>query len=691
MHGARRFLLLFTLIFLIASGTPFAAEEVSSYTITAPTVTTPPKIDGTLNDPQWKHAAHAQLTWDFAFRRPAEQQTDAYVMVDAKYLYVAFVCKQRQAIVATQHQNDQPLTSDDDVSIYVFPAGDSGNEYGFEANPIATRYSFSTENTSFAPAWDAKTTIQNGGYTVTERIPLDVMRGDGRKVWRVQFDRRVRASNQVTEWAHNDSQGSTDTALYTGYLHGMEVAARNARTKPRLAVYGLGEYAPESLGGSTSRMGADLALPITPTASFVATFHPDYSNVELDQQSISPTAFPRRYAEVRPFFTQGANYYNSLNCNDCLNYPLLYTPDIPTPRDGYAVEGKQGNVTFAGFDAIGDDRTDNAQALVWKNSNRSLESTYQRVGVDFPGLHDVAQYFQGTIGNYHNFSTYATIGDETGTQITTPGEGRYDEYGVNLYTPKSGLFAAWHDIGSQYAPPDAFNQISDVHGPSVYMYREFDYGAHAFVQSIQPSADFAWYDDHTGKKNYTYDNIALTLNTRTLWTLQLGTGSQYIRFPDQPGGLTNQNGVSLAYGANTSTPSSIAYYIGRYGQGYLHVIDPITTWRITRRGTLSLEAYGTHQTLDSGGSLQQWLERVSFGYQIGPGQSVAIGWRKIIGTGPIFFSAPEYTDGTNISVAYYARFHGTEMYFAYGTPNTVSTQHTIIFKIIRYVGADKGT
>jgi hypothetical protein len=64
-------------------------------------------------------------------------------------------------------------------------------------------------------------------------------------------------------------------------------------------------------------MGADFSLPVTPTAAFFGTFHPDYSNVELDQQSISPTVYQRTYSEVRPFFTQAASYYNRFSCAVC--------------------------------------------------------------------------------------------------------------------------------------------------------------------------------------------------------------------------------------------------------------------------------------------------------------------------------------------------------------------------------------
>lgn len=686
----KRFFVVFIPISLSACGHCVAAEA-ADYSITAPLVQTPPKLDGTLNDPAWKNAAYVRLGWDFTFRRPAEEETDAYVMVDAKYIYVAFVAKQKEPITATQHTNDQPLPSDDVVRVYFWPTGDTGNEYGFVSNPAGTRYEFSTENTAFSPAWDSYTTASKDGYVVTERIPLNVMRGDGRGVWRVQFDRRIRSSNQLFEWSHAEAQGGTDASIYSGYLRGMEIAARSARTKPRIAIYGLGEYASQTSGGSTSRTGMDVALPITQTSSFVATFHPDFSNVELDQQSISPTAFPRRFSEVRPFFTQGANYYNKFNCNDCLNWPLLYTPGIPTPRDGFALEGTQGAFTFGAFNAAGVRRNDAAQSVYWTSQNRHYEGVFQRVAVDLPGVHDVSEYYQAIVGNHHNFNSYVTLGNEHGTLVPDAGEGRYREYGVNFYTPKSGFFAAYHDVGSEYAPIDAFNQISDVRGPSVYAYREFDNSPHSYVQNITLSQDFAWYHDRSGTQNYAYDQSSVTINTRNQWTLGLTTGSSFLRFPNSPGGLTNQNGLYLAYGANTSAPSSISYNIGRFGGGFLRSTDLQTSVRVERLGTLSLEAYETNQSLDAGGGRKQWLERVSFAYQLGPGQSMAMGWRKIVGTGPTFFNSPQYTDASNLSFAYYRRIQGTEIYFAYGTPNRLNTQHDVILKVIRYIGADKGT
>jgi hypothetical protein len=290
-----------SLVFVAVFLTPqFAlAATDGTYAIAAVPVTTAPRLDGTLNDPAWQKAAHVELGWDFTYRRPAEERTDAYLLMDSHYLYVAFVAQQAEPITATQRTNDNPLGADDVVRVYLWPGGDQGFEYGFASNPIGTRYAFSSENTAFAPAWQSVAKTQAHGYTVTERIPLAVMRSDGRGTWRVQFDRRVEDANTLYEWAHADAQGGTDSSLYTGYLDGMQSVAKSTRTKPRLQLYTLGEMAANSAGGSTSRMGADFAVPITPTASFLGTLHPDYSNVELDQQTIAPTAFQRRFQEVR--------------------------------------------------------------------------------------------------------------------------------------------------------------------------------------------------------------------------------------------------------------------------------------------------------------------------------------------------------------------------------------------------------
>ncbi len=669
----------------------FASAEQPAFSVRVPKAAVAPKIDGTIDDPAWRGAARVELDWDFTFRRPSEESTEVYLVADQRFLYVAFVAAQSEPLTATQHGDDVPLPTDDAVNVYLWPNGLRGFKYTFAVSPIGTHYASSTENTAFAPRWESAGRTTSHGYVVSERIPLDVLRGDGRDTWLLQFDRTVRAANLVYEWSHDPSQLATDSPSYAGSAREMGFTAKTMRVKPRLQVYSLGQAGNADAGGNTSRVGADFAVPITATASFVGTLHPDYSNVELDQQTISPTVFPRELQEVRPFFTQGSQFYNTLTCHSCVDTPLLYTPAIPTPRTGYAVEGVQGRFRFGALDAISASRADTAQSVEWASADQRYFLIAQRQSADLPGVHDITSYYQAIVSNVHNFQAYVTQGNESGTGITTAGGGAYREYGVNLFTPKSALRVAYHDVGPQYGPIDGYDTINDVKGPTASAYREFDTSPTSFVQSIVVSQDVERYASHAGARNYTLDQSALTFNTRTSLALSLTSGENYILQNGQPGGYANQNGVALSYRANTSTPSSVSYNVGRFGDGFLRSWQRSVTLAAGRRGTLSLEADDTVDALDHGGKLTQWLERASLAYQLGPSSSLALGARRIVGTPPPFFDLPAFADQTNLSLAYYKRFANSELYVVYGDPNVLSTRHALIVKFIQYIGAQKGT
>lgn len=671
---------------------PAPAVAAEAFSIDAVRVTAPPKLDGTLGDPLWKTGAHVRLGWDSTYLRPATETTDAYILADDSYLYLGWDVRQTEPVTATVHTDDVGLGADDIVRVYLWPGGDTGFEYFFAANAIGTRYANSSENAAFAPVWTVVSKRDAGGYTVTERIPLAVLRGDGRSTWKIQFDRRIVANNgQMLVWAHDPAQRNDDDVTFVGTIAGMRGAAAPARAKPRLNLYALGAVAAQGAGGTTSRMGADLALPVTATASFLATFHPDYSNVELDQQSISPTAFRRQYQEIRPFFTQGANFYNNFNCNDCVGFPLLYTPSIPTPRDGFAVEGVQGQSRFAAFDSLSDGRTDTAQAYAYGTVDHRQHLLFQRSSVDLPGVHDVASYAQYQLGNAHNFNVYATVGRESGTSVADPHEGRYREYGANLYSPKAGIYAAYHDVGSQYAPLDAYTNIDDVRGPSLYAFKEWDYGPKSFITSLVASQDVQRYKNRFGQWDDVNHSTELSVMTKSLFYVAYTFGAQYLLFPGTPGEFANQNGLAVSYDVNSSTPTDFGYYYGRFGLGYLHTTNRDTTLALGRHTNLTLVADSTSYLRDSGIRDVQWLEKASLAFQLDPRTSFAIGARKIVGTGPTYFSTPVYLDAVNLSAAFYKRFGPSELYVVYGDPNALATKPAFVVKYILYVGAQKGT
>ena len=197
--------------------------------------------------------------------------------------------------------------------------------------------------------------------------------------------------------------------------------------------------------------------------------------------------------------------------------------------------------------------------------------------------------------------------------------------------------------------------------------------------------------DHYGVLNDAYDTLDVTVQTRTQLFLEYTAGDNWLSFGPNASGEANQNGIRFTYGFNTSAPTTLTYYVGRFGSGFLRSQSLSSSVRVTKRGTLTLQVFENDQAFDGGNRNVQWLERASIGYQAGPGESYAVGLRRIVGTGPTFFSPPQFLRATNFSFAYYKRLPMFELYFAYGNPNRLNTQHDLILKIIQYFGAEKGT
>jgi hypothetical protein len=702
---------------LLASAATKSVADPPPFNVAVMITSVRPKIDGTLDDPVWLKGTHVTLDWDIQFQRTASEKTDAYILADDKNIYVAIVARQSEPITATLHTNDVTLAADDLVRVYLWPGGNQGFEYGFVSTPIGTHNEFSTENTAYAPSWTSVGKIDKFGYTITMQIPFDIMRGDGRSTWRLQVERVVHLNGQDFEWAHNPAQTAVDSAPFLGYLTGMPTNRAMVRSKPRLGLYGLGQIASQGSGGSTSRMGADIAIPITQTSSFFGTLHPDYSNVDIDQQTIAPTAFTRQFSEVRPFFTQGGNAYNTLNCDDCLDFPFLYTPNIPTPRDGYAVEGVQGPATFAAFDALGSfGRTDNAESMVLHTQDNRDQFDVLHFGTDCESdlncpflapnftspFVDNTTIYQLTVGNGHNANAYVTDGAERGSSVADPRDANFSDFAVNLYNATSGIFPSYHSLGSEYAPVDQFVEVTDASGPAVFFDKTFNFAPTSQILNVSFGQDIERYWNHLGQLDLADAETSLTVNTKSQFRLGLSTGYQYL-LSGSYGSTINQNGVQLSYAPTTNAPTIVSYNIGRFGPGYLRSTTRLTTFRLGPRGTIAFEADNSNQILDSGLKQIQWLDRASVAYQLSSTASIAIGVRKITGTSPfaapppatscsaLFVSPGCFVDSSNVSFAYHRSVGQDEVYVVYGDPNRLSTFPAFIVKYVHYFGAQKGT
>ena len=681
---------------------PALADE-ATLSMKIPHVAQAPALDGTLASPIWQQGVKVLLGYDRQTRGASQEATTAYLLTDGKNLYVGFDAVQtRTAILTSQHTNMNGVDTDDEVKVSLWPAGTHGVNYQFISTPIGTRYQYSSENLTYEPTWDAVAHIGNHEWTVTMRIPLRAMRGARRDTWLVNLTRWEPTTQSLYVWSGGPNFSGTADTNYARPMLDMPAALR---PQPRIGVYGLGSLASGLAGGSTSRMGVDLSVPITSGTSFVAALHPDFSNAEQDQATIAPTALRRFLNETRPFFTQGATYYNNFECDACPNEQSLYTPAIPTPRDGYAIEGKEGPWTFAGFDAVGAGRNDTAQSVIYTTRPRNLYVSAQRVAVDMPGLKDDTLQLAAKWDDLQHKFMYLDYGTENGTNVTDPSKAKFAEFGGGFYGPHSFTGGGIRRIGAQYNPVDGFVSNNDIAGYGVFSQHTWTPNAGKF-RSIQASVFVDNYHSSKGLLGQADYNAQIDVVTRSLWEFISNSGSSYLLVNGAVVPVT-QEAQRLIYHSGTATPTQIQYFTGRYGAGRLDSWFRSTTFKVGERGLLSLEADDTRQYLDhplpNGSSTNvQWLERASFAYDFDRNTSLVFGVRRYFGPPPIPNNGastcfvPNASDPNalgfcpNVSLAFYKRMPHDELYVIYGNASTNTTVPQFLIKYIHYFGAEKG-
>jgi hypothetical protein len=702
-------------LMLLSSTSRAAEQHETGQSLTVPQLPAAPPIDASLGG-AWKAAAVFHLTHEATYRKTASEDTVVRIGMYGGAMYVAFRAQQREPLVATQVTDGTGVLTGDAVMVHLWPNGLSGFAYWFATNLYGARDQYSSENSAYAPAWTAYGHRTSGGYIAILKIPLSAMHVQKGASWRAQFHRIVAASNSNYVWELDPQQSAFIDGRYGGRVLGL--SSSTAAARPRLQMYGLGGFSSAASGGSTSRSGADFSLPVTATTSIFGTVHPDFSNVEIDQQSISPTEFSRRFSEVRPFFTQAAANFNQ---QTDLNSPMstLYTPAIPTFRDGYGVEGRQGTVAFGAFNASGYARDDNAVALSASDESQRLTFTFQRVGVNAGsgngGFHDLVDEegfsFLNPRGHLMFFVNNAT---ESGTAVTNAADARYQDIGGMYSTATAMIGAALQKMGPQFSPADGYvNQPPGepgIAGYTLYASKQINFSPTARILDVAFSADVDRYHGPAGGINQAdfTDQIRIDFKNQITLTAMQGISSLQTCVPashtacDEQFLPYNGAGLSLGYALNTAHSSSISYMTGKYYHGHLDSWLRTLAIPLSKHAALTLEADDNAYTsmLKGEADSKQWLDRVSLSYQFNSAVSADFGARRILGANqPFAFapygvgptSAPLPVDATNLTAALHFFRGSNEVYIVYGDPNRLVTVPTLFVKLIRYVGAGKGT
>ncbi|MGH9542567.1 MAG: DUF5916 domain-containing protein [Terriglobales bacterium] len=325
----------------------------SRETARLPYCAAPPPMNGRLDGACWRSAARFSnfLQVEPKANVPPSSRVVAYLAYGDHDLFVGFRVSEPAKQVRGYITKRDDIGNADFVAVGLDPMGTHQLLYAFFVTPAGVladgTLTPQTGNVDFS--WDAiwygAAHRERNGYTATLAIPFRSLRYNrvGEQAWNFLFVRYVAAHNE------DDVYPPMSVADFQSNM-----VARMAQAELRVAapprefaaipyVTGRfntrGEAQPNFYGG---RGGADFVYAPTPNITLDGALIPDFSEVEADQPQVDinlnqPLYFP----EKRPFFTQGATFFQTVGPS-----ALFYSRKIVNPQAGLKATGEVGRWQF---------------------------------------------------------------------------------------------------------------------------------------------------------------------------------------------------------------------------------------------------------------------------------------------------------------------------------------------------------
>ena len=719
---------------LFAVAAPAGATTGPAASFPAVRTDKPPALDAALTDPVWQKAVLASGLETVTTQKPSAHPSQFRLLYDDANLYVGMSLDQTGIpVTATQRANGLGFGLDDFAGVGIDPNGNGGQVYFFMTTPIATRYQMSSESVRYAPQWTATATRTDTGWNAMLVIPLNALRttGVGVQNWRFNFIRRIAAANENESWAYdqimNDGGGGTNNfpqygdARFWPHLNGLSFKAAVAkRRSPRAEIYALG-----SGGGDDRRFadangtfvdtgrrnfGADLVVPITGTTSFVGAFAPDFSNVEVDQQTIAPQEFRRALNEYRPFFSQGAPFFDPVSLNGINSAPnrIFYSPAIGVFDRGLKLEGTKGLESFgileaqgAGFDDLvfGLRHATQSRSFLWSLDGVMTHHAFGNDTIDPRAGNDATWQAQaGGRNNATGFVYTADYAQEAGTFVGESKLAYKSEDFVDVHKRNYEVFLGYRDIGPEYAPVLGYTSNADLRGPQAFFDWNGTLSSHGPIKRVDLFIEADRATDGSAAMHQADFTAALDLQLKNGLHLNGGPfvselrtyDSGLVGYPLYTGGVTrsyNAHSVSAGWKDGTPAPTDVQYSFGPFADMYLQQFSLTTSRAIGTRWNVAGELDGTIEHPTFGGPRNgQSLRRLTIGETIDANTNVSVSLRGISGTGG--FAQP----GLNLAGSFHHRFkNDSELFVNYGTPASPVTLQRFILKYVLRTGGGAGT
>lgn len=281
------------------------------------------KIDGELNEQDWKRAEPAKEFWQ-RFPRDdikAAHKTEVRVLYDQNFLYVGATIYDSLPLIGQSLKRDSRIRENDGFGVIIDPMNKKTNGFYFsvtafnvQADDLVTAYNAGELTFSWDNKWYSKTTIAQDHYVIEMGIPFKALRYDkNSKQWGINFIRSDKKANEFHTWTRVPVNFP---GVDLGYLGSLIWDEPPPEPGSNIAIipYITGSITDDKINNTGIKAdfnaGFDAKVALSSSLNLDLTVNPDFSQVEVDRQVTNLTRFSIFFPERRNFFLENSDLFS---------------------------------------------------------------------------------------------------------------------------------------------------------------------------------------------------------------------------------------------------------------------------------------------------------------------------------------------------------------------------------------------
>jgi hypothetical protein len=441
-------------------------ELLSQPEIKAVFTSTPPVIDGSVNEDVWKNASAVKELFQREPKpgEPVSEKTEFYFLYDHNNLYVGIHCFDNpDDITAKELARDVSLGEDDRVQVILDTYLDGRSGYWFQIGPRGSigdaliNENGKDFNKSWDGLWDGKATINENGWDGELIIPFKTLGfKKGNSTWGLKLIRYIKRRSESAYWPATSLDANKFQISDAGRIAGLNDITQGIGLD--VIPYLTSGISKKQESGTKPVLdgGLDAFYHITPSLKASITINTDFAQTEVDEKQINLTRFSLFFPEKRDFFLDGANYFtfgingDSDNPQSTQMIPFfsrrigLNTDGNPVPiKYGGKFTGKIGNWNLGVLHIKDNNQWDNPGYTVGRISrNLGKQSSLGFIGTNGNAFSDLNNSIAG-------LDLRLSSSQLSGNKNIT-----YNLYGLKSFT--KGLTGYDYSLGSEINYPNDF-------------------------------------------------------------------------------------------------------------------------------------------------------------------------------------------------------------------------------------------